>query len=160
LVGSTHKSFLDPFLISYYFPIVPLAKKSILLIPIFGWNAYLVNTIFVDRKNKISKKNAIKKMEEYVDIISVTCVPLGIFPEGTRNPRDREILPFKNGIFDLSLKYNRHVLFLDIVNSIYFGKYGGVINIQIIDIYNTNKPVTVENYKANVRNDIINCYKL
>lgn len=76
-----------------------VAKRELLLIPIFGWALWLAGFIFIDRSDR---EKAIRKLDRTVGLIrrgrSVV-----VFAEGTRSA-DGRLLPFKKGGFVLALQ--------------------------------------------------------
>ena len=75
--------FLPTVLLDYTF----VAKRSLTLIPIFGWCIYLVKFILIDRK---SGRSAIKQMTEQSRDHLNNGTHVVIFPEGTRMPVNAE----------------------------------------------------------------------
>ncbi len=77
---STWDAYFLPMLFSYS---VYVAKRSLILIPIFGWALYVLKFILIDRK---SGRSAIQQMcEQAADRLSKGRWVL-VFPEGTRRP--------------------------------------------------------------------------
>lgn len=74
-----------------------IAKKELLLVPVFGWALWASRHIIVDRANRLKAMLSFRKAKEKIkDGISVV-----VFPEGTRSPGG-ELLPFKRGGFILA----------------------------------------------------------
>lgn len=98
VIASNHIHALDPILIIVCSKRVVhfLAKKELfkgMFKPFF----YSVGTLPVDRKNK--NDDTIKKAEEILKSGNI----IGIFPEGTRNRTEKDLLPFKKGAVSFAL---------------------------------------------------------
>lgn len=84
IVMSKHQSTYETyFLASVLNDFVFVAKRSLTLIPIFGWCIYLVKFILIDRK---SGRSAIKQMIEQSRSHLANGTHVVVFPEGTRMP--------------------------------------------------------------------------
>ena len=84
IVMSKHQSTYETFfLASILGDFVFVAKRSLTLIPIFGWCIYLVKFILIDRK---SGRSAIKQMTEQSRQHLSNGTHVIVFPEGTRMP--------------------------------------------------------------------------
>jgi len=99
IIVSNHLSYLD---IPVLMKTVPknirfVYKKSLTMIPIFGWALYLGGYIPIDRSNArnaiVSLKKAALKLKNRISIV--------MFPEGTRSI-DGKTGEFKRGIFMLA----------------------------------------------------------
>ncbi len=94
-----HQSFLDmAFVFMLPWQMKWVTKRSLMLIPVMGWIAWLTGHLAIDRKSK----SALKKLGNLVEPIKDK-VPVMIFPEGTRSI-DGEIKSFKNGAFLLAME--------------------------------------------------------
>ncbi len=84
LVVSKHQSTWETFFLAYHLKhVLFVAKRSLALIPIFGWMLYLLGFVLIDRK---SGRSAINQMiEQASDRISKRRWVV-VFPEGTRMP--------------------------------------------------------------------------
>src|SRR3989442_56111 len=76
-----------------------VAKRELLMIPIFGWALWLAGFIFIDRSDR---EKASRKLERTVRT-SGRGRSVVVFAEGTRSP-DGRLLPFKKGGFILALQ--------------------------------------------------------
>lgn len=87
---SNHQSIWDIPLILYVYQIVPIMKKELMSVPIFGSVAKASTAIPVDRKNKDSRKQVV---EEVIKRFKIG-LPIQFYPEGTRNPLGTGPKPF------------------------------------------------------------------
>ncbi|XP_068695457.1 1-acyl-sn-glycerol-3-phosphate acyltransferase alpha-like isoform X3 [Montipora foliosa] len=75
-----------------------LAKRELILAPLFGAAAWLYGVIFINRGNAKSARDVMARTaQEVVD----KKINLWIFPEGTRS-QTGTLLPFKKGAFHLA----------------------------------------------------------
>lgn len=84
IILSKHQSSWETFFLAALFvPQVPVVKKELAYLPVFGWIFTMIQPIFIDRKQKTNAlKQVLYQGKERLDKgISVT-----IFPEGTRVP--------------------------------------------------------------------------
>jgi 1-acyl-sn-glycerol-3-phosphate acyltransferase len=98
---SNHVSNLDPPLL---LPLIPgrssvLAKKEIWRIPILGKALDLAEIVPVERSNRDSAINSIRRASE----VMKHHIHMTIYPEGTRSP-DGRLMPFKKGPFHLAVE--------------------------------------------------------
>lgn len=75
-----------------------VAKKELFSIPFVGWHMMLCRYIPLNRGDKESALNAMRKSSQMVD----NQVSILFFPEGTRTSNG-ELKPFKNGAFRLAM---------------------------------------------------------
>lgn len=101
IVMCNHQSALDIYSLLASLPIhfKWIAKRSLFMIPVFGWAMKRAGYISLDRENP---REGLKAMEEAARRIREG-MNIIIFPEGTRS-RDGKLLPFKKGGFSLALK--------------------------------------------------------
>ncbi|OFZ47698.1 MAG: hypothetical protein A2381_06815 [Bdellovibrionales bacterium RIFOXYB1_FULL_37_110] len=102
IIISNHQSFLDVLVGSASIPryTVSLGKRSILLIPFFGWLYWISGNILINRKKKV---HAYKTMETVGQEIKTRKVFVWIMAEGTRNKTKQMLLPFKKGPFHVAI---------------------------------------------------------
>jgi len=107
IFASNHQSALD---LAFCPSVVPkdtvcIAKKSFLVIPVFGMMWWLANQIFIDRTDR---NKAINTLDVAAKRIKEKKHSVWIFPEGTRNwlRMDTPLLEFKKGAFHMSIKDN------------------------------------------------------
>jgi len=100
--AANHESLWDVPLLFSVLPywLIAVAKKSIAMVPIFGWAVAAGGTVWVDRKNSASAK---KTMDEAEKSLRARPRSVLVFPEGTRTP-DGELQEFKKGVFILAIQ--------------------------------------------------------
>lgn len=103
IIGN-HQTELDVLMLGCVFPkwCSVTAKKSLKNVPFLGWFMSLSGTVFIDRANSSSARNAMsgaaKQMTEQKQSVYM-------FPEGTRSySKEPMLLPFKKGAFHLALQ--------------------------------------------------------
>ncbi|XP_068730137.1 1-acyl-sn-glycerol-3-phosphate acyltransferase alpha-like isoform X1 [Montipora capricornis] len=100
IIVANHQSSLDMFPILKATPQRTsfLAKRELILAPLFGAAAWLYGVIFINRGNAKSARDVMARTaQEVVD----KKINLWIFPEGTRS-QTGTLLPFKKGAFHLA----------------------------------------------------------
>lgn len=126
IVCSKHLSAFETFFFAYYFKApVYILKRSLMLIPVFGW--YLIRTgmIGINRKGGHSTRDQIKKGTH--DVLERQKRILVIFPQGTRTPIDEryslEKYPYKKGIAAIASDFPQIPILLATHNAVKcFGK--------------------------------------
>lgn len=97
LMMSNHQSYLDIWIIPKYAITVFVAKAEVKRMPLVGWGASVVNTVYVDRSNKESraatKSEIAQRIKKGRSVI--------IFPEGTTGDGNG-LLPLKPGMFHVA----------------------------------------------------------
>lgn len=78
---SNHQSIWDIPLILFVYQIVPIMKKELMSVPLFGLVAKASTAIPVDRKNKDSRKQVVDEVKKRFKV----GLPIQFYPEGTRN---------------------------------------------------------------------------
>lgn len=101
ILASNHQGIFDIPILQGLLPVQFrwVSKESLFKIPVIGWTMTLAGYISIDRE---SPTKAIKSLLRASKRIKSGTSVL-IFPEGTRGP-DRELLPFKRGLFFLGTK--------------------------------------------------------
>lgn len=79
-----------------------IGKKSLVLIPVFGWLFWLSGNVLIDRQNSAK---AADTLSNTIEKIRKRAISVWFFPEGTRS-RGRGMLPFKTGAFRIANKLN------------------------------------------------------
>jgi lyso-ornithine lipid O-acyltransferase len=102
IAASNHRSIADPPVIMSVFNCSMLSKAEVRDIPVIGFGAMAVNILFVKRE-KIKSRGAsmVRIREAYEEGTSVA-----VFPEGTTNGSEKDLLPFSQGIFNLAARHN------------------------------------------------------
>ncbi len=106
VVVSNHESNTDPFLLSWLpWDMRWVAKQELFRIPVAGWALALAGDIPLRRGEASSVREMFAECRRTLDAgLSVM-----MFPEGTRS-RDAELLPFKDGAFELAIQAQVPVL--------------------------------------------------
>jgi len=97
-----HESLWDVPLVFAAIPfwLISIAKKSLRLVPVFGWAVAAGGTVWIDRKNHAADMKSMKIAEESLRKRPRSVL---IFPEGTRTA-DGNLQPFKKGGFVLAIQ--------------------------------------------------------
>lgn len=97
-----HKSFFDVLTTYSLFPSITsfVAKKQFKKIPGLSWWMMMLHNLFLDRDDIKQGLKTILTAIEYVKSGMSVC----IFPEGTRNKTDADMLPFHEGSFKIADK--------------------------------------------------------
>lgn len=94
LLMANHQSYLDIWMIPKYTISVFVAKAEVRKMALVGWGASSVNTVYVDRSDKESRK---RTREAIADRLRKGRSVI-IFPEGTTHS-GKELLTFRPGMF-------------------------------------------------------------
>ena len=86
--------------------VVTVGKKSLVLIPVFGWLYWLSGNILIDRNNSGRAKDTLLQTAEK---IKQRRLSVFFFPEGTRS-YGRGLLPFKTGAFRIAAATNEPIV--------------------------------------------------
>ncbi|MCH8054962.1 MAG: 1-acyl-sn-glycerol-3-phosphate acyltransferase [Deltaproteobacteria bacterium] len=76
-----------------------LAKRELLIVPLFGWALWASRNVVVDRSNRLKAMGSFRKAKEKIE----EGISMVFFPEGTRSPGG-QLLPFKRGGFVLAVR--------------------------------------------------------
>lgn len=95
---SNHESLTDILALYAALPqkVVMVAKRSLLVVPLFSWGMWLAGFVFINRRNRASAYRSIEAAGARLRRRSVL-----VFPEGTRAVTP-DLLPFKRGGFVLA----------------------------------------------------------
>lgn len=101
VVVCNHNTFLDVPVSSPWIPGAnkTLAKVEISKVPLFG-KIYKTGSILVDRDDEQSRKQSFVSMRQTLQM----GVHLCLYPEGTRNKTDDDMLPFADGAFVVAIR--------------------------------------------------------
>ncbi len=106
LFVSNHVSNLDPAALFAALPrLAVILKKELRAIPLLGYVMAMGSFIYVDRRDRASRKAA---MEQAVRALK-DGVSLLVFPEGTRS-LDGQLLPFRPGPFSMAIQAGRPIV--------------------------------------------------
>jgi 1-acyl-sn-glycerol-3-phosphate acyltransferase len=100
---SNHASHFDVLAVVSALPEFQLrwvAKRELADIPLFGWALRAAGHIIIDRSNAEQAIATLRAAKAQMD----TGISVMIFPEGTREGHDQELLPLKKGGFVLALE--------------------------------------------------------
>ncbi len=90
---ANHQSFMDIPLISNYFVIAPIMKKSLLYLPVLGLCLWASGGIIVDRKKRNSRKKALLVAQKRLLTDEKNMM---YYPEGSRNRKSNSPKEFKD----------------------------------------------------------------
>lgn len=132
---ANHQSFMDIPLISNYFVIAPIMKKSLLYIPILGFCFYSSGAIIVNRKKKNSRKKALLLAQRRLLTDEKNMM---YYPEGSRNRKSaspKEFDEIKRPILNFAFDNNITVYPVSMFGTnkmvkkkmIQYGKHIGII---------------------------------
>lgn len=152
-----HQNYFDMVVFGSVFPAhtVAIGKKELKWIPFFNLYFAGAGNFFVDRKNRtkafeILAKTLNRLKEEKVSIL--------FFPEGTRNWKGKQLLPFKKGAFHLAIQAQLPIVPVVIADSsrissldvnhedqrlsnsprgLWHGRYSGTIEMQVLPAVST-----------------------
>lgn len=155
LFVSNHRSNLDPILSWYAFKkhnIAYISKKENFSVPIFGKIIHRCCFLPIDRTDPSKAIHTINKAAENLQKNEFS---IGIYPEGTRN-RNKELLPFHNGVFRIAQKASAPIVVFairntDLVNKNYPFKSTHVY-IDILDVIPVHE---VKGIRTNILGDRI-----
>jgi 1-acyl-sn-glycerol-3-phosphate acyltransferase len=98
LLVANHRSYIDVIALLNYLPVTFLARADLANWPLLGWASRSVNTIFVQRDNKDSRRASRLEIAK----VLATGASVLVFPEGTTS-EGPDILPFRMGPFQIAL---------------------------------------------------------
>ena len=100
LIAANHQSAFDTiFFLTTFDKVIYIVKKELKYIPIYGWYAYRLGHIFLDRKQKVK---SMKRLTNNINRLIGKGYKVAIFPEGTRQSPDT-LGKLKPGIFAMQL---------------------------------------------------------
>ncbi|KAK9511569.1 hypothetical protein O3M35_000201 [Rhynocoris fuscipes] len=128
-----------------------VAKKELIYVPPFGPMAWLGGLIFIDRKNP---KKANDQIRSRYNLINKEKTKIWLFPEGTRNKKAENLLPFKKGAFRMAIECKAPII--PVIYSPYYFIDGekktfdkGKIIISVLE------PITVDEYSFDNMDSLI-----
>lgn len=151
IIVCNHRSKFDPMIIANEFKEMPIAfisKPENLNIPLAGNIVYECGYKGIDRNND---RKALVTIKEVSEIINNNHISYGVFPEGTRNKSNAQLLDFKNGCLKLSQKTGCPILVLTLKNTEKIAKNfpfkSTSITLDIVDVIDSsifNEKNTIE----------------
>lgn len=101
IIVANHCSNLDPMVLTLASPHIPkyVGKRSLFLIPIFGWALLAIGFVPINRGNRAKAIEALNSAVHRIMLRFGRSV--GLFVEGTRCRDGNLILPFKKGAFHM-----------------------------------------------------------
>jgi 1-acyl-sn-glycerol-3-phosphate acyltransferase len=94
IIMANHRSYVDILLFPSRVPIVFVAKAEVRRWPVIGWGGNAMNTVWVARNSKESRRTTRMQLQERLK----TGESVVVFPEGTTH-RGPEILELRPGMF-------------------------------------------------------------
>ena len=101
LIVANHVSYLDIIMLTAIHPVRFLSAMEVKERPVIGWLAAAAGSVFVERSDLRSKRNAVVSIVEQYQ--SEPEPPIGIFPEGRLGTGDR-VFPFQLGVFKMAIR--------------------------------------------------------
>ena len=147
-----HQSALDIHVLLAYLPFSFkfIAKRSLFLIPFFGWAIKRAGYVSLDRENP---KQALKAMNEAAGRIQAGANIL-VFPEGTRTT-DGKLLPFKKGAFALAMKARVPIVPVGIYGTSVCQPEGYQVPIRGGDVsIHLGEPIAIEGKGVSYKDDL------
>lgn len=162
-----HRSNFDPMVLYNEFRfknMIMVSKPGNFKIPILGGFIHKMAYMSINRENdREALKTILQAIARIKEGYSIT-----IFPEGTRNKTDEELLPFKSGVFKIAMKANvpivvttvyggenihknfpfkRTKIYLDIVGVITPEDYKGIQTHEVADLAVSMMLPKIQEYK-------------
>ena len=149
-----HRSNFDPMLLAKRFrkfDILMISKPDNFKIPVVGRSIHKAGYMPIDREND---REAMKTIIQSANYLKSGDYSIGVCPEGTRNKKDLDLLPFRHGAFKIATKANapiaviaingcekihknfpfrRTVVYIDVVDVISPDDYAGKTTTDISD---------------------------
>lgn len=91
-----------------------IMKPGILAIPIAGRALHKACFLSIDREND---REALKTIIKATNLIKNDEASIAVYPEGTRNPEGKGLLPFRNGVFKIAQRAKVPVVVATVKNS-------------------------------------------
>lgn len=142
LLISNHKSNFDPLLAIYAlrkFPTAFISKPSNFKIPCIGKLMHRNGFISIDREND---REALKSILRGISHIKNDQFNIAVYPEGTRNKTEENLLPFKPGCLKIATKANVPIIVMTSHGSEKIHKRGPfrrtIVTFEILEILNPN----------------------
>jgi len=105
IIAANHQSILDILGMLNIWQVMgkctAVAKKELIYYPPFGPVMWLAGLVYIDRGNS---KTAYQKLMKATTLVLNNKTKLWLYPEGTRNRKGIELLPFKRGAFRIAIE--------------------------------------------------------
>lgn len=147
VIVSNHQSMADIVVVfSTFLHFKWVSKKSLFNAPFIGWNMRLNGYVPIDRGSDESREKCIAKCREWLAKGS----SMLFFPEGTRSPDGKKMLPFKIGAFRLAVESGHDVLPLVIKGSVNaIPKHSRLLHRKARMSIEVLPPVSVDSFRGN-----------
>ena len=106
LLIANHRSNFDPFAAMQAFQgteLVYICKPAIFKIPVAGGFAHMSGFLSINREDN---REGLKTILRAIDILKEERTSVAVYPEGTRNKTDADLLPFRAGAFSMAKRAN------------------------------------------------------
>ena len=106
LLIANHRSNFDPFAAMQAFKgteLVYICKPAIFKIPVAGGFAHMSGFLSINREDN---REGLKTILRAIDILKEERTSVAVYPEGTRNKTDADLLPFRAGAFSMAKRAN------------------------------------------------------
>ncbi|MEM8557697.1 MAG: lysophospholipid acyltransferase family protein [Bacteroidota bacterium] len=107
LVFPNHVSLVDIAVLLSVVPVRFMATRGVARIPVIGWLATMIGTVYVDRGSARSRAKA--RQAAGATLKANPYPPLALFPEGGIGPGD-QVLPLRFGAFGLAAEHSLPIL--------------------------------------------------
>jgi 1-acyl-sn-glycerol-3-phosphate acyltransferase len=147
VIVSNHQSWADILIVfATFLHFKWVSKKSVFNAPLIGWNMRLNGYVPIDRGNDASREKCLSKCREWLAKGS----SILFFPEGTRSPEGKKMLPFKIGAFKLAVESGHDVLPIVIRGSVdAIPKHSRLLHRKARMSVEVLPPVSVDSFQGN-----------
>jgi len=147
VIVANHQSWGDIILIfATFLHFKWVSKKSMFNVPLLGWNMRLNDYVPIERGSDQSREKMLVKCREWLARGS----SVFFFPEGTRSPDTKKMLPFKIGAFRLAVESGHDVLPIVIKGSAgAIPKHSIMIRLRSKMSVEVLPPISVDSFRGN-----------
>lgn len=110
IIVGNHISNVDPLVTNMYlkdYPFIFASKKSLFNVPFFGKMIHKIGYLRLNRDNYV---HDLKELERGYRWLKRDECSLAIYPEGTRNKTDQNLLPFKDTCFKFAMSAKKPIV--------------------------------------------------